>query len=169
MYLKDDTHPKDISTPNMSTTWSAVFAESSTSFNASSSLQVATKPSTTASKSAWGYRDYRMPKVRLAGCRMLTRMISRDQLDGLCNICGVRALGEDSPGWKKATVLFTISFMALSSASDSMTRSRDSKKKPLIANVLNLVRGLTIWLFGKLGNFLVIEPPWGGIHRLGSA
>jgi hypothetical protein len=72
----DDTHPKDILTPNMSTTWSAVLAESSTTFNASSLLQVAVKPSPATSKSARGYRDFRMPKVRPTDSHMFARMIS---------------------------------------------------------------------------------------------
>jgi hypothetical protein len=48
--LKYIIYPRDMSTPKISTTYPAVIVESSTSFKASSSLQVA------ASKLAWGYR-----------------------------------------------------------------------------------------------------------------
>jgi hypothetical protein len=91
-------NPKDMSTPNMSTTCPATLAESSTSFRASSSLQVAANPSPAMSKSAQGYRDFRIPRVRLTDCYIIARIISRDWLGRLSNICGVRALEEDSPG-----------------------------------------------------------------------
>jgi hypothetical protein len=54
-----------MSTPNMSTTWSAVLVESSTSFNASSLLQVAAKPSPTMSKSARGIGTSECPESDL--------------------------------------------------------------------------------------------------------
>jgi hypothetical protein len=60
--LRNDTHPKDISTSNMSTIWLAVLAESSTSFNASSSLQVAAKLSPATSKSARGIVTLECPE-----------------------------------------------------------------------------------------------------------
>jgi hypothetical protein len=87
-----------MSTPNMSTTYPVALAESSTSFRASSSLHVAANPSPTASKWARGYRDLRIPRVRLVDCRILARIISQDQLDRLYNICGAQVLEEDLPG-----------------------------------------------------------------------
>jgi hypothetical protein len=80
------TYLMDISTRSISTICSAVTAESSTNFNASSSLQVATKPSPTASRSAQGYRDFKIPRVKLADCFMLARIISRDLVGRLSNI-----------------------------------------------------------------------------------
>jgi hypothetical protein len=74
--LRNDVHPKDILMPNMSTIRLVIMVESLTSFNASSSLQVVAKPSPAASKLAQGYRDFRMPRVRLADSYMFTRMIS---------------------------------------------------------------------------------------------
>jgi hypothetical protein len=65
-----------MSTPNISMTCLAIAAESSTSFKASSSKQVTAKPSPVVSKSAWGYRDFRMPRVRLANYRMFARIFS---------------------------------------------------------------------------------------------
>jgi hypothetical protein len=91
--LKYNVHPRDMST----TICPAAMAESSTSFWASSSLQVSTKPSPAVSKSARGYRDFKIPKVRLADYRMLARMISRDLFGKLSNICAARASKEDSP------------------------------------------------------------------------
>jgi hypothetical protein len=82
----------------MSTTWLTVLAESLTSFNASSSLQVATKPSLTASKSAWGYRDFKMPRVKLTDYSMLAKMFSQDRVGRLSNICGAWALEDDLLG-----------------------------------------------------------------------
>jgi hypothetical protein len=70
-----------------------------------------------------------MPRVKLADYHMLGRMIYRDWLGRLSNICGARALEEDLPGKKKATALFTIAFRALSLASNSTSRSGDNKKK----------------------------------------
>jgi hypothetical protein len=50
------------------------------------------------SKLARGYRDFRMPRVRLAEYRILARIISQDWLDKLSNICGAWVLEEDSRG-----------------------------------------------------------------------
>jgi hypothetical protein len=72
--LKGDIHPRDMLTPNKSTTWPAVLAESSTSFNASSSLQVTAKPSSTVSKLARGYRDFKMPELDLPTADDLSRL-----------------------------------------------------------------------------------------------
>jgi hypothetical protein len=47
-------HPRDMSTPNISTTHPVITAESSTCFKDSSSLQVTAKPSPATSKSAGG-------------------------------------------------------------------------------------------------------------------
>jgi hypothetical protein len=91
-------YPRDMSTPNTSTTCPATTVESSTSFKASSSLQVTTKLSPAVSKLAQGYRDYRIPRVRLTDCRMLARIISQDLFGRLSNIWGARASEEDSPG-----------------------------------------------------------------------
>jgi hypothetical protein len=55
-------YPRDMSTPNISTTCPVVAAKSSTSFKASLSLQVTAKPSPTASKSAQGYRELQSPE-----------------------------------------------------------------------------------------------------------
>jgi hypothetical protein len=46
----------------------AVTTESSMSFKDFSSLQVDAKPSPAASKSARGYKDLTMPRVRLTNC-----------------------------------------------------------------------------------------------------
>jgi hypothetical protein len=56
--------------------YSVVTIESSTSFKASLSLQVAAKHSPTVSKSPQGYRDFRILRVKLADCFMLARIIS---------------------------------------------------------------------------------------------
>jgi hypothetical protein len=52
--LKSIVYPKDMSTPNISTTCPAITVESSTSFKASSSMQVDVKPSPATSTSAQG-------------------------------------------------------------------------------------------------------------------
>jgi hypothetical protein len=39
-------------------------------------LQVVMKPLPTASKSAQGYKDIKIPRVRLTDCRILARIIS---------------------------------------------------------------------------------------------
>jgi hypothetical protein len=75
-----------MSTPSISMTSQAATVESSTSFKASSLVQVVVKPSPAASKSARGYRDFRMPRVRLVNYRMFVRMISQDRLSRLANI-----------------------------------------------------------------------------------
>jgi hypothetical protein len=72
----------------MSTICPAVAEESSMSFRASSLLQVTAKPSPAAPKSARGYRDFMIPRVRLTNCHMLARMISLDLFDRLSNIWG---------------------------------------------------------------------------------
>jgi hypothetical protein len=59
------TYPRDMSTESISMICLTVTAESSISFRASSPLQVTTKPSLTTSKSAQGYRDFKIPRVRL--------------------------------------------------------------------------------------------------------
>jgi hypothetical protein len=71
------TYPRGMSNPSISTMCPAVTAESSMSFKASSSLQVATKPSPAASKLARGYKDFKMLRVRLADYLMLARIISK--------------------------------------------------------------------------------------------
>jgi hypothetical protein len=71
--LKYITYPRDMSTPSISTTCPA---ESSTSFKASSSLQVTAKPSPAMSKSARGYKDFKIPRIRLTDCLILARIIS---------------------------------------------------------------------------------------------
>jgi hypothetical protein len=75
------TYPRDMSTESIFTMCPTVAAEFSISFRASSSLQVAMKPSLTASKSAQGYRDSKILRVMLTDCFMFVRIISRD-LDG---------------------------------------------------------------------------------------
>jgi hypothetical protein len=55
-------YPGDISIPNISKICPTVTAKSSTSFKASSSLQVSVKPSPIASKSAREYRDFKNPE-----------------------------------------------------------------------------------------------------------
>jgi hypothetical protein len=90
-------HPRDISTPNISTTCPAVTAEFSTSFKASSSLQVIAKPPPTASKLAQGYRDFKILRVRLTDRPILAKIISQDFISRLSSIWGVRAAEEDLP------------------------------------------------------------------------
>jgi hypothetical protein len=84
------------------------------SFKASSSMQVTEKPSPVTSKSTWGCRDFKIPRVRLADYLILTRIISRDLVGKLSRIWVARALEENSPRYKKATALSTIAFKALS-------------------------------------------------------
>jgi hypothetical protein len=100
-------------------TYHAITAESSTRFRASSSLQDAVKPSPTTSKLARGYRDFKIPRVRLTDYLILVRMISRGLVGRLSSIWVMCASEEDSPGWKKAITLSTITPKVLSSASDS--------------------------------------------------
>jgi hypothetical protein len=57
--LKYIFYPRDMSTPNISTTCPTITAESSTGFKASSSLQVTVKPSPAASKSLGGIETSR--------------------------------------------------------------------------------------------------------------
>jgi hypothetical protein len=90
-----------MSTTNISMTCLVATIESLTSFKASSSVQVTMKPSPAVSKSARGYRDFRMPRVRLVDCRMFARIISQDRFGGLSNIWGVRMVKEDSSGVKE--------------------------------------------------------------------
>jgi hypothetical protein len=87
--LKYIIYPRDMSTPSISTTCPAITEESFTSFKASSSLQVATKPSHVVSESARGYRDFKIQRVMLTDCLILARMISRDLVGGLSSIWGV--------------------------------------------------------------------------------
>jgi hypothetical protein len=82
-------YPRDMSTPNISTSCPAVTAESSMSFKDSSSLQVTVKPSLAMSKFAWGYREFKILRVRLTDCLILARIISRDLFDRLSGIWGV--------------------------------------------------------------------------------
>jgi hypothetical protein len=86
--LKYIIYPWDMSTPNVSMTCPTVTAKSSTSFRASSSLQVTVKPSPNASKSAREYRDFRILRVRLADCLISVRMMSRDLISRLSTIWG---------------------------------------------------------------------------------
>jgi hypothetical protein len=69
-------YPRNMSTPNISTTYPAITIECSTSFKAPSSLQATAKPSPAASKFARGYKDFKIPRVRLTDYFMLARMIS---------------------------------------------------------------------------------------------
>jgi hypothetical protein len=89
---------RDMSTPNISTTCPVVTAESSMSFKASLSLQVTVKPSPAVSKLAWGYRDLKIPRVRLVDYLILVRIISQDLVSRLSSIWGVCASKEDLPG-----------------------------------------------------------------------
>jgi hypothetical protein len=57
-------------------------------FKASLSLQVTTKPLPAASKSARGYRDFKILRVRLTNCLILVRIISRDLVGRLSSIWG---------------------------------------------------------------------------------
>jgi hypothetical protein len=84
--LKYNIYPRDMSNPSMSTTCPIITAESSTIFKASSSLQVSVKPSLAPSKSAQGYKDMKIPRVRLADYLILARIISRDLIGRLSSI-----------------------------------------------------------------------------------
>jgi hypothetical protein len=77
-------YPRDMSTPNISITCPPATVESSMSFKASSSLQV------TASKSARGYRDFKIPRVRLIDCLILVTIIFWDLVGRLSSILRVR-------------------------------------------------------------------------------
>jgi hypothetical protein len=55
------------------------------------------KPSHAASKSARGYRDFKILRVRLTNCLILARIIYRDLVDRLSSIWGAHTLEEDSP------------------------------------------------------------------------
>jgi hypothetical protein len=59
---------------------SAVIAESSIIFEASSSVQLAAKPSPAASKSTQEYRDIKILRVRLTDYFMLARIISQGRI-----------------------------------------------------------------------------------------
>jgi hypothetical protein len=80
------TYPMDISIGSIITICSAVIAESSITFNVSSSLQVAANNLPATYKSARGYRDLKILRVRLTDCFMLAKMISWDQVNRLFNI-----------------------------------------------------------------------------------
>jgi hypothetical protein len=67
-----------MSTPSISTMCPTMIVESSMSFKASSSLQVAAKPSPVVSKLAQGYKDFKMSRIKLVDCFMLARIISQD-------------------------------------------------------------------------------------------
>jgi hypothetical protein len=69
------TYLRDMSTKSISTMCPTIIAESSMSFKTSSSLHVAVKPSLAAAKSARGYRDLEILRVRLADYFILARMI----------------------------------------------------------------------------------------------
>jgi hypothetical protein len=77
---------------------------------------------------------------------MFARMISRDQLGRLSNIWGVRAL--------KAQHLIL------------QVQAGTVRGNPWIIDVISSLRGLTLQLFGKLGNFLlvVIVSPSGALQ-----
>jgi hypothetical protein len=85
-------YPRDMSTPSISMMCPTITAESSTSFKASSSLYVAAKPSPTASKSAQGYKDFRMLRVKPVDCLILARIISRVPVKHLRSSCPRRGL-----------------------------------------------------------------------------
>jgi hypothetical protein len=87
-----------MSTGSISTMCPAITAKSLISFKASSSLQVAAKPSPTASRLARGYRDFKISRARLVDCFMLARIISWDLVSILSSIRGAREPVEDSPG-----------------------------------------------------------------------
>jgi hypothetical protein len=97
-YLKYIVYLRDMSTPSISTTCPAVTTDYSTSYKASSVLQVTAKPSPTASKLAQGYKDFKIQRVRLADYLILVRIISQDLVGRLSNIWREHALKEDSPG-----------------------------------------------------------------------
>jgi hypothetical protein len=75
-----------------------ITAESSTSFRASSLLQVTVKPLPVASKSARGYRDFKILRVILTDYLILVRIISRDLVGTLSSIEGACTSKEESPG-----------------------------------------------------------------------
>jgi hypothetical protein len=75
-----------MSIPSISTTSPAITVESSTIFKASSLLQVIAKPSPAMSKLARGYKDFKIPRVRLADYLILVRIIPRDLIGRLSNI-----------------------------------------------------------------------------------
>jgi hypothetical protein len=79
-------YPRDMSTPNISMTCPTVTAESTVSFKASSSLQVTTKLSPATSKSARGYRDFKILRVRITEYLILARIISYDLVGILSSI-----------------------------------------------------------------------------------
>jgi hypothetical protein len=79
-------YPRDMATPNISTTCPIVTAKSSTSIKASSSLHVVMKPSPAASKSDQGYKDFKILRVRLADCLILARIITQDLVGRLSSI-----------------------------------------------------------------------------------
>jgi hypothetical protein len=81
-------YPRDMSTPNISMTCPSITAESLTSFKASSSLQVAARPSPATSKLDRGYRDFKILRVRLTDCLILAGIISRDVVGRLSSIGG---------------------------------------------------------------------------------
>jgi hypothetical protein len=55
---------------------------------ASSSIHVTVNPSPAAPKSVLGYKDFRIPRVRLDAFLMLERMISRDQVGSMSSNLG---------------------------------------------------------------------------------
>jgi hypothetical protein len=65
-----------------------ISTKSSTSFSASSLVQVVVNPSPVESKSAQGYRDFKIPRVTLEAFLMLERMISRDQVGSISKSAG---------------------------------------------------------------------------------
>jgi hypothetical protein len=79
-------YPLYMSTHSISMICPAIIAESSMIFKASSSLQVAVKPSHGVSKLARGYRDLKILTVRLVDCLMLAINISRDLVGRLSHI-----------------------------------------------------------------------------------
>jgi hypothetical protein len=56
------------------------------SFKASSLLQVTAKPSHATSKLARGYKDFKMPRVRIVDCLILARIISQNLVGKLSSI-----------------------------------------------------------------------------------
>jgi hypothetical protein len=80
------TCPRDMSTPSISTMCHVVTAESLMSFKASSLLQVTAKPSHATSKLARGYKDFKMPRVRIVDCLILARIISQNLVGKLSSI-----------------------------------------------------------------------------------
>jgi hypothetical protein len=94
-------YPRDMSTPNIFTTCPAITGESSMSFKPSSSQHVTTKPLPTASKFSWGYRDFKIPRFRLADCLILVRIISRDLIGRLSRIWGRALWRRTCPGRRR--------------------------------------------------------------------